>query len=111
MKFAVIGSRGFNDYELLEDELKRYQITTVISGGAKGADSLARDYAIAKNLQYEEHLPDWDKHGKGAGIIRNRDIVNNSDVVIAFWDGKSKGTKYSIEYGIKQGKQVFVRYY
>jgi len=99
MRLAIIGSRDFNNYELLCEELESYKdkITEVVSGGAKGADSLGERWANENEIPTQIFLPDWNKHGKGAGLIRNHDIIKNSDVVVAFWDGKSTGTKQALE--------------
>ena len=108
MVLAIIGSRSFFDYEKLKDVLKNYLITKIVSGGAKGADSLAKQYALEHNIPIIEFLPDWDKFGKSAGPIRNQKIVNEAEFIIAFWDGKSKGTKQVIEYVKKKDKNVRV---
>lgn len=68
----------------------------IVSGGARGADSLAERYANERGLATKIFLPDWESHGKGAGFIRNRDIVDYADYVIAFWDFKSKGTGHTV---------------
>ena len=96
MKVAVIGSRGFDNYELVKTALSPLKITLLVSGGAKGADSLGERYAKENNIETLIFKPDWEKHGKAAGMIRNTDIVKNSDIVVAFWDGESKGTLDSI---------------
>lgn len=108
MIIGIVGSRGFNDYELMCDVLKMFKITKIISGGAKGADSLAKKYAKEHNIPIIEYLPDWNKYGKSAGYIRNQDIVSNSEVIIAFWDMKSKGTKHSIDIATKMYKPLRV---
>lgn len=101
MKLAVVGSRGFNDYELLKSKLdvihKTEVINCIVSGGAYGADTLAEKWAKENNVQTLIFLPDWNKYGKSAGFIRNELIVQNCDTVMAFWDGKSRGTKLTIE--------------
>ena len=88
--------------------LSEYEPECIISGGAKGADSLARQYANEHAIAIVEYKPEWDKYGRAAGFIRNTDIVNNSDMIIAFWDGKSKGTKHSIGLAHKLNKQVII---
>jgi len=112
MKLAVIGSRDFNNYKQLEiilDELKDYiTITCIISGGANGADSLAEIYAKKNNIPTEIYKPDWKKYGKGAGFIRNTTIWDNSNIGIAFWDGKSKGTAHSFNIAKKQKKDLYI---
>ena len=98
MKLAIIGSRNFNDYKLLCKSLEPYKskITLVVSGGAKGADSLGEQWAKENNIEILIFLPDWNKFGKKAGFIRNEDIIKNCDCCIAFWDGESRGTAHSI---------------
>ena len=109
MKLAVIGSRDFNNYEQLCEHLDTIQtIDTIVSGGAKGADSLAAKYAIEHNIELIEHKPDWQKYGRGAGIVRNKLIIADSDEVIAFWDGSSKGTLHSIKLAEESGKNVTI---
>jgi len=109
MKIAVVGSRSFTRYNLMKEELDKEKIITfIVSGGAKGADQLSERYALEKNLPTIILLPDWDQYGKRAGFIRNEQIVNECDKLIAFWDGKSKGTSHSIELAHKLGKEVKV---
>lgn len=108
MQVAVIGSRGFNDYELVVRTLSNLHITLLISGSAKGADSLGERYANENNIETLIFKPDWEKHGKAAGMIRNTDIVNNSELIVAFWDQTSKGTKDSIDKAKKLGKKIVV---
>jgi hypothetical protein len=100
MKLAVVGSRTFNDYELLKKNLdeihKETPITLIISGGAKGADSLSEKWADENGIPKQIFKPDWDKFGKRAGFLRNIDIILNSEQVLAMWDEKSKGTQHSI---------------
>jgi len=111
MKVAVIGSRGFNDYEKLKETLGFFPISTIVSGGAHGADNLAEKYAIEKGIHTEIHLPQWDLFGKKAGLIRNTTIIENSDIVVAFWDKKSKGTRDSIGKANKLKKNTFIVYF
>ena len=107
MKVAIIGSRNINH----PVDLSRYipqSTTTIISGGAKGVDSLAASHAKDNGIELVVFRPDYAKYGKGATFIRNRQIIDNADMVLAFWDGESKGTKYTIEYAIKKGKETQV---
>lgn len=98
MKIAIIGSRTFDDYSLLQETLKLYKskITLIVSGAAKGADSLGEKWALENNIKTLIFPANWNKYGKRAGFIRNEDIIKNCDCVIAFWDNKSKGTAHSI---------------
>jgi hypothetical protein len=106
MKLAVIGSRDFNNYSLLTETLEQYKskITLVVSGAARGADSLGERWALENNIKTLIFPADWDKYGKRAGYIRNEDIIKNCDCVIAFWDGNSKGTSHSLSLAEKYNK-------
>lgn len=95
VKVAVIGSRGVR-----VDDLEKYlpdNVTEIISGGAKGVDTCAREYALAHDINLTEFLPDYRRYGRGAPLKRNLSIVENADLVLAFWDGVSRGTKHTIE--------------
>ena len=102
---AVVGSRSFNNYELLRKHLDKRNITQIISGGARGTDTLAAKYAKEKKIELLEFLPDWTTHGKAAGFIRNKQIINAATHVIAFWDGTSHGTLNSINLAKKAKKE------
>ena len=109
MKVAIVGSR---DYPRL-DQVRRYvkllpEGTVVVSGGALGVDSCAAEEALRHDLATEEFLPEWDRLGRGAGFIRNADIVDAADLVVAFWDGKSRGTKNTIDLVRKASKPFVV---
>ena len=107
---AVVGSRSFHDYQSMEYEINRIfrkkrqeqeNAFMIVSGGARGADRLAKQYVDEypyDDLFYREYKPDWEKYGKKAGILRNYDIVNDAHMVLAFWNGESKGTKHTIGY-------------
>ena len=108
---AVVGGRGFNDYDSLAEELKQHVPFILVSGGAKGADSLAEKFADTHGLHKSIFLADWNKYGKRAGYLRNVTIVEKADLVIAFWDGKSKGTKLTIDLAKENGVPLrIVRY-
>lgn len=107
MKVGVIGSRDFSDYALMCKTLSNYKISSIVSGGARGADKLAARFAKENNIKLKEFIPDW-TIGKHAGFLRNSEIVNESDIIIAFWDGKSNGTLDSIKKAKKQKKVVVV---
>ena len=115
MKLAVIGSRTFNDYPLMEQILLDYiavhgPVSAIISGGAKGADTLAEKFAEdhSYNLKLIIYPADWFGLGKSAGFVRNQQIVDACDSLIAFWDGKSPGTHHAIIRAAKMGKEVSV---
>lgn len=95
MKVAVIGSRGLTISNL--EEYLPACITEIVSGGAAGVDTSARAYALSHNLKLTEFLPEYQKYGRAAPLKRNLSIIEYSDLVLAFWDGKSHGTKYVID--------------
>ena len=108
MKVAIIGSRNIEIREI-----ERYipeNITEIVSGGARGIDLCAADYARKKGILLTEFLPEYNIYGRGAPIVRNKKIVDHSDVVIAFWNGSSKGTRSVIDYCKKVGKECKVVY-
>ena len=92
MKVAVIGSRGLTVSNL--GDYLPCDTTEIISGGAKGVDTCARDYALSHGIKITEYLPEYKKYGRAAPLKRNITIIQNADLVLAFWDGKSKGTKF-----------------
>ncbi|NLZ45751.1 MAG: DUF2493 domain-containing protein [Clostridiales bacterium] len=101
MKVAIIGSRSIV-VKNLGDYLPP-NTTEIIIGGAKGVDTCAREYALTNNIKLTEFLPEYEKFGKYAPLKRNITILKNTDYVLAFWDGKSRGTRYVIENCIKLG--------
>ena len=105
MKIAIIGSRN------LQIEIDNYipkGATEIITGGARGIDTLAYRYAQKHNIPCRIYPPIYEIYGRSAPIIRNKQIVENSDIVIAFWDGVSRGTKFTIDYAKKTNKKVEV---
>lgn len=104
MKLAIIGSRNLTNVSI-DEEVDKLKPTTIVSGGAKGIDTLAEDYAIRHNLPLIVYKPEYDKYpGKKAPIMRNNQIVDEADYVLAFWDGESQGTIYTIRRAMKLGK-------
>ena len=106
MRIVIAGSRGFEDYALLEQTLehildKQIEPVELVSGHAKGADLLAERYAKENKLPIHIIKPDWKTYGRSAGPIRNRQMLDyakeESPLVVAFWDGQSKGTRNTIE--------------
>lgn len=103
-RIIIAGGRDFNDYNLLKEKVdnlisekrKTHQIY-ILSGKARGADSLGEKYANENGLNIVEFPADWDKHGKSAGYKRNLEMAENADALIAFWDGDSRGTKHMID--------------
>lgn len=114
LKTAIVGSRDFNDYSFMKEMLKHFNISSIISGGAIGADTLANRYAIEYNIPITIIRPNWypnkeKKHiDKGAGIKRNLSIVEKAEQIIAFWNGKSPGTKSTIQFAKQQNKPYYI---
>lgn len=100
-KIAIIGSRSFNDFDFLDKKVKELMPKQkcdfiIVSGGAKGTDTLAEKFADKYGYKLEVWRAKWHTHGKCAGYLRNHDIVRNANMVIAFWDGMNKGTRHTI---------------
>lgn len=115
MKLAIIGSRNFTDSKLARQIFSRYfgsiGVKEIVSGGAVGADTCGKIVAQKFGLKLTEYIPDWKKYGKSAGFVRNREIIENSDMVLAFWDGKSKGTQNSLSVAKNLKKDTFIIYF
>ena len=108
MKVAIIGSRNL---KISEEELKKLlpaETTEIVSGGAKGIDTCAKSYAMSNKIKYTEFLPQYEKYGKCAPIKRNAQIINYADMILAFWDGSSKGTLNVIKACKKINKKIHV---
>jgi hypothetical protein len=127
MRVIIAGSREFNNYELLEKECNKifrelseegYHTCIadieIVSGGARGADRLGEHFAKDYDLKVKRFIPDWDGLGKRAGFVRNEDMAiyakqdSELGVLIACWDGVSKGTGHMINLAKKHGLRVFV---
>lgn len=111
MKVIIAGGRDITDYELVLSAVSesKYEITKVISGMAQGVDKLAVRYAKENDLPLDEYWAEWNFYGAAAGPIRNRQMAQNADALIAIWDGKSRGTKNMIEEATKRNLKVFVK--
>lgn len=115
-KLLVSGSRTITDkhkvFQALDEMISvmlKGEDVTIIEGGAKGVDRLARLYAIERNIPYEEHPADWDKNGRAAGYIRNVEMVKEADVALIIWDGKSKGTAHAMKMCEKKGVKYLLK--
>lgn len=114
-KVIVAGSRTFNDYGLLKEKLdyylSNYKNVEIVSGTAKGADQYGERYAKEKGFSIKKFPAQWDKYGKKAGYLRNKQMAEYADALVAFWDGKSKGTKIMIDLAKQYGLQIRVVYF
>ena len=107
MKLAVIGTKKFTDFNFLSNTLiKISNIEVIISGGAAGTDTFAKQFAFKNQIKFLEFLPDYKKFDDKAKHIRDKLIVEECDKLIAFWDGECEGTKYTMDYAEKLGKPV-----
>jgi len=114
-KVIIAGSRGFSNYKLLKEQCNKYLREkrktcniVVVSGHARGADTLGEKYAKEEGFDLEIYPAQWDKYGKSAGFRRNEQMGNIADALIAFWDGKSHGTKHMIDIMNEKNLQVKV---
>lgn len=108
MRTIVAGSRTWDNFDIMETVLNARDITEVVSGNAKGADELGEWWATKNGVQIKVFPANWSLHGKAAGYIRNEEMAKYADALVAFWDGKSKGTKHMINLAHKYGLQVEV---
>ena len=110
MKTIIAGSRDITDYAIVctAGYYSGIGITEVVSGGVRGVDKLGEQYAKDYELRLKVFPADWNKYGNRAGPIRNEQMGDYADALIAVWDGKSHGTKHMIEYAKKKGLLVYV---
>ena len=107
MKIAVVGSRKLTSIDLSEHLLKE-DVEEIVSGGAVGIDSCAAKYAEENGLKLTVFLPEYERYGRGAPIVRNKKIVDYADKILIFWNGTSKGTLSVINYARELGKDFKV---
>jgi hypothetical protein len=110
MRTIIAGTRSLTDYKLVEGavEASGFEVTTVISGAAKGIDRLGERWAEKRSVPVERFPADWDAYGKPAGHIRNREMVEVAEALVAVWDGVSTGTEDCIAQARQRGLKVFV---
>ncbi len=108
-RIAIVGSRDFPDLDLVRDFVDSLPPgTVVISGAARGVDTVAATAALVRGLLVEEYPADWKAHGRAAGYLRNRTLVVMADRVVAFHDGSSRGTQHTMDIAKEMGKPVTV---
>jgi hypothetical protein len=113
MKVIIAGSRGITDYSLIqrvmEPLLWAWGITEVVSGGARGVDQLGETWASRNNIPIRQFIPDWNGYaGKRAGLVRNTQMADYAQGLVAFWDGSSRGTKHMIDTARLKGLKIHV---
>ena len=114
-KVIVSGTRYFNNYDLMCKKLDYFlcnlEDIEIVSGTARGADALGEQHANEHNLPIKQFPADWDKYGKRAGYLRNNQMADYADYLVAFWDGKPKGTSLMINLAKEKGLKIRVVYY
>lgn len=110
VKVIIAGSRTITSTQLLEEaiRLSGFQITTVVSGGAVGVDRMGEKWALNNSRSLAIFEAKWDKLGKRAGFVRNKEMADHADALIALWDGVSKGTAHMIKQAERNGLKVYV---
>ena len=112
MRVAIVGSRDYpflnHVWQFVTSLARAAPDTIIVSGGARGVDTVGAASARLAGLPVEELLPDWDRHGELAGFERNSRIVESCDRVVAFWDEASNGTRDTISKALAAGKKVLV---
>jgi len=113
MKTIIAGSRTFDDYQLLSDTMTRleWEPSEIVSGGARGADTLGEKWAAVHHIPLTVFPAAWDLWGRSAGYVRNQqmaDYVGRSGGLVAFWDGSSRGTMNMIKLAEEKGMRVKV---
>ena len=115
IKLIVAGGRDCTDEQVLFRALKKFpelsEPDEIVCGMAKGADYLGFNWATCLDIPIAKFPADWNRHGRKAGPLRNIEMGDYADVLLALWDGKSRGTKHMIEYMRKLNKPVFIYYY
>jgi len=110
MKVIIAGSRDITDMDHVVEAVKQsgYEITEVVTGMARGVDTLAEQYGFDKHLNIQRFEAKWNQFGKLAGRIRNIEMAVYAEALIAVWDGKSTGTRHMIEKALEKGLKVYV---
>lgn len=116
-RVIIAGSRDFSDYDFLSCVMDRLlsnyaqEDIQIVCGMAKGADTCGERYAKEHGYKIRYFQADWDRYGTAAGPIRNEEMARNADALVAFWDGKSPGTKSMIQLAQKYNLQIRIKKY
>jgi hypothetical protein len=110
MRVIVAGSRGITDLSVVREALERsgFEVTEVVSGGARGVDRLGEELAREMGLPCRVFPAEWSSHGRSAGVLRNRRMAEYADALVAVWDGRSRGTANMIREAGERGLAVYV---
>ena len=112
MKVIIAGSRECTNYEYVRNKLLELftfpYVTEVVSGTARGVDLMGEEWAKEEGIVIKKFPADWNQHGRGSGYMRNKEMAEYSDVLVAFWDGYSKGTKHMIDLALEQKLETHI---
>jgi hypothetical protein len=115
MRIIIAGGRSFKDYNRLSSVcdymLQNQTDVEIVSGTAMGADKLGERYAQERGYKIARFPAEWSTYQKAAGFIRNKQMAEYSNALIAFWDGRSKGTEHMIDLAVQYGLKVKICYY
>ena len=116
-RIVIAGCRNYNNYDEAKEfidncliDINKENEIIIVSGCASGADAIGERYAMENGFKIEKYAADWKKYGRAAGPKRNKEMAEISDLLICFWDEKSKGTKSMIDYAEKYGKKLEIKY-
>lgn len=111
MKTIIAGSRTVHSQRLIDQAMEEsgFEVTEVVSGGARGADHLGEMWAVRHKIPIKRFPANWDRYGRGAGMIRNTEMVKYADALVAVWDGSSRGTNDVIIKARKHDRRVYVK--
>ena len=112
MKTIIAGTSSIDDYSVVLEAIRdaKFPITEVICGMAKGPDSFGEKYALNNHIPITYFPADWKQYGKSAGPIRNEQMGDYGEALIAIWDGESPGTKHMISFAQKRKLKIFIKY-
>ena len=110
MKVIIAGSREITDFKVIQEAVEKstFKPTEIVSGGARGVDTLGEEWAYVHKVPIKKFLAQWNKYGRSAGFKRNVEMAEYADALIAVWDGKSKGTKHMIDQAKIKLLKVFI---
>lgn len=116
-RVIIAGGRDFSDYRLLERTVDGFlsgrggEEIAILCGKARGADALGERYARSRGYRLQYYPADWERYGRAAGCIRNQEMAQNADALVAFWDGMSRGTGHMIGAARRRRLTVLIQPY
>lgn len=110
MRTIIAGSRNIVNPSIVQSAILEsgIEITAVVCGEARGVDTLGKAWSITNNIPVHSFPAQWSVYGKRAGYIRNAQMADNADALIAVWDGKSNGTRSMIQLAQSKGLKVYI---